>query len=346
MSQDEPTTVLDLPQLYTRPSAAELTSTLELLTLKPPSWDQEQGRTQINEDGVPKYLTAIVASRLGWIAKEEREAVWESASKRLCERSGRTGERKTPFLSYYRRRHRRLTQEKATPSASRTFLIPDPSKAVPIAITLHEPSLTADNLGHKTWLASYLLAKRLPHLLAFLPPLRSPLRTQAPPARILELGAGTGLLGIAAALLFPTATTHLTDLPAILPNLQSNISTNMPPRPNNPNPTCGPLDWSHAHPPRPDNPLFNIILAADPLYSPQHPAWLARTITHFLSRDPDARAVVELPLREVYAAELDGFWAEMRSAGLVLVEWGEETGREDWGDGGEVRCWWGVWRWG
>lgn len=97
MSQDRSITVLDLPQLYTRPSAAELVSTLELLALKPTSWDKAQqstDRPQVSEDGIPKYLTAIIASQLGWIHEEEKERIWESASKRLCERSGRTGEDK------------------------------------------------------------------------------------------------------------------------------------------------------------------------------------------------------------------------------------------------------------
>ena len=47
----------------------------------------------IDEDGIPQYLTSIIASRLHWIEDEdEREQVWEMASARLSERSGRTGE--------------------------------------------------------------------------------------------------------------------------------------------------------------------------------------------------------------------------------------------------------------
>lgn len=94
MSQDGSMTVLDLPQLYTRPSAAELLSTLEILALKPTSWEQSTTQSQVSEDGIPKYLTAIIASQLGWIHEEDRERIWESASRRLCERSGRTGESK------------------------------------------------------------------------------------------------------------------------------------------------------------------------------------------------------------------------------------------------------------
>lgn len=91
------TTVLDLPQLYTRPTASELLQTLQLLAIKPPSWNHESGQqknqslNQVSEEGIPKYLTGIVASKLSWVDEDWREEIWETASKRLSERSGRTG---------------------------------------------------------------------------------------------------------------------------------------------------------------------------------------------------------------------------------------------------------------
>lgn len=98
-----PPTVLDLPQLYTRPSAPILLSTLDDLKIKPSSWagSQDQvstegqvGPVRVNEDGVPKYLTGIISSSLLWIEDEDaRERVYEAASARLAERAGRTGER-------------------------------------------------------------------------------------------------------------------------------------------------------------------------------------------------------------------------------------------------------------
>lgn len=97
MSPSGPATVLDLPQLYTHPSAADLIASLELLASEPISWDSKTGRDDdeaqavIDEAGIPKYLTGIVASQLGWIQDERREEIWEAASKRLSERSGRTG---------------------------------------------------------------------------------------------------------------------------------------------------------------------------------------------------------------------------------------------------------------
>lgn len=92
-----PTTVLDLPQLFTHPSATDLINTLELLALKLTSWDpnnrlnDEAAQAVIDEAGIPKYLTGIVASQLSWIDDGRREEIWEAASRRLSERSGRTG---------------------------------------------------------------------------------------------------------------------------------------------------------------------------------------------------------------------------------------------------------------
>ena len=93
--------VLDLPQLYTRPSAPILFDTLTKLTIKATVWSLESEKCSkgpdstvaIDEDGIPQYLTSIIASQLRWIEDEHvREQVWEMASARLSERSGRTGE--------------------------------------------------------------------------------------------------------------------------------------------------------------------------------------------------------------------------------------------------------------
>ena len=46
------------------------------------------------------------------------------------------------------------------------------------------------------------------------------------PQEIIELGAGTGLCGIAAAKLFPSSHVTLTDLPELLPQLDHNIGKN------------------------------------------------------------------------------------------------------------------------
>ena len=71
---------------------------------------------------------------------------------------------------------------------------------------------------------------------------------------------------------------------------------------------------------------------------------------HHLSRDINARVIVEMPLRDAYVLERDDFRARMGAIGLSIVDEGEEIGFDDWSAGNseellEVRCWWTVWAW-
>ncbi|KAK5121238.1 hypothetical protein LTR85_005404 [Meristemomyces frigidus] len=380
--EEEPLDVLDLPQLYTKPTYTTLLATLADLSSEPPSWDAtprsgtprstsgastpSRKKRKVKSEGVPSYLTKIISSPLAWLQDdEEKERVWEAASQRLSERSGRTG----------------------MGAISRTFRIPlsagvhdsaavDTAGGLPLCaeddddeedvlqIRLHEPALTADNLGLKTWASSYLLAKRLVALKYSLPPL-------AQGAAILELGAGTGLVGIAAAAVFKTDV-FLTDLPDIVPNLERNAKANSLAIASHGGGEVhtAVLDWSDPAvftlPPTADagspgpapRHSFPLILAADPIYSPEHPRLLVQAIAHHLSLGEDARVVVEMPIRDAYAAEREDFRDRMRGLGLGVVGEGEEVGFDDWGAAGgcgrggegeeelaEVRCWWSVWGW-
>jgi hypothetical protein len=110
---------------------------------------------------------------------------------------------------------------------TRTFCIPDEKPDTPaLAIKIYEPSLTEDNLGLKTWASSYLLAKRLSTLARthrVLHQLRESSKSSG--FGILELGSGTGLVGLAAAAVL-SCPVVLTDLPSIVPNLRTNIENN------------------------------------------------------------------------------------------------------------------------
>ena len=317
------------------------------------SWETigDNAENSINEHGIPNYLTSIIASSLAWISDEDlKEKIYELASLRLSERSGRT----------------------ALPSISRTYTF-ETTSSIPISITLYEPSITADNLGHKTWLASYLLAKRLPRLVNHLPALApsdelTPLLSQLPNShlqqplpsvskevsrhrpQVIELGAGTGLVGLAAASLFPI-NIHLTDLPAIIPNLQANVHANTSIRASEHlgQITVGALDWSTL----PDGSIegYDLVLAADPLYSERHPEWLVGSIEYVLKKQGDARVVVELPLREAYIPEVEEFKRKMDKLGLKIIAEGEDVGFDDWdnrdseGQRIKVVCWWAIWKW-
>lgn len=220
------------------------------------------------------------------------------------------------------------------------------------AVTLHEPSLTADNLGMKTWLASYLLAKRL--LTFLMPPSRliPSSRTHNAKLRALEMGSGTGLVGISfAALMGSAATTHLTDLDPIVSNLTRNVSLNQELlSKTGGSVSTGVLDWSLESGDLSENdPRYDLILVADPLYSPEHPRWLVQAVARRLCPDVQSRVIVEMPLRTAYLPQVAEFKQRMLDVGLYVLEEGEEVGYDDWetkdGASVEVRCWWSVWGW-
>ena len=336
--------MLDLPQLYTKPTAKALLDTLALLTLALPSWEtnntsdgngpEKTSTTQINPEGVTRYLTSIVSSDLRWIQNDEtKEEIWDLASARLSERSGRTAMR----------------------AMSRRFRIPSPGGSFELVI--HEPTMTGDDLGLKTWAASYLLAKRLHNF-------QLVKAGDTERLRVLELGSGTGLVGLAMAGL--GADVVLTDLPNIHSNLTRNAKDNATIiEQNNGSTSCGILDWNTPHsletfPIHDLNTMgrgvsidekFKLILAADSLYSPDHPRMLVDSIGAWLSTEADSKVIIEFPYRDAYMPEIKDFRERMGKIGLRILEEGEEKGYDDWGvakenegdDGAMVTCWWSCW---
>ncbi|KAI0714751.1 putative methyltransferase-domain-containing protein [Earliella scabrosa] len=105
--------------------------------------------------------------------------------------------------------------------------------------------------------------------------------------RILELGAGTGLLSIAAAKLLASSSPDnhcevvATDYhPSVLDNLRKNVETNF--LPTDAAVQVLPLDWQN---PVYEGPLagqFRVILAADVVYHPGHARWIKSCVERLL----------------------------------------------------------------
>ncbi|BFZ64032.1 Protein-lysine N-methyltransferase rrg1 [Saitoella coloradoensis] len=329
---------LDLPRLKGRmlPSFETLATTLEQLTIAPPDWSNPTASSGSAEHdpGITHWLTMLVSSDLHWLdTDDERDAVLAEASKRLAERCGRS----------------------AAPAMTRTFSLPTPSRMpTPIGtpvempfteLRIHEPPLTSDNLGLKTWGTSFLLAKRLP--LLFPPPTTTNTSASESPRKIraLELGAGTGLVGLAAASTLGWSV-HLTDLPEIIPNLQKNIDLNEETiHAANGRATSGILDWNTPDLTHPSLRDLDIVLASDCLYASSHPTLVAHVTSLTLPRNAEAKFVVSVPVRPGGLGELPGMlWSALERVDLVILEEGEDLGWDDWGSG-EIRCRWGVWGW-
>lgn len=235
-----------------------------------------------------------------------------------------------------------------------------------VSLVIHEPPLTGDNLGLKTWASSYMLAKRLESIGA-----KHKLRDNDEQLfSVMELGSGTGLVGLAAAAIWECSVL-LTDLPEIIPNLKRNVEYNRK--------TIvkrggyagvQALDWDN--PPNPLNfgssfqvglirhcllilwgcwtnqwIILQFILAADPLYSPRHAPMLVQAIDLYLQKSEDSRVVIELPYRDqATRAMAENLRNILHNRGFNLLEQGEETGFDDWEGNDEmleVKCWWGIW---
>jgi hypothetical protein len=102
---------LDLPRLRSEPAAEVLLEALEGLVVPPPSWDRPAAditaeialasSRAASDSALAHWLTRLVGSDLWWIEDDEaKEQIWSSASKRMAERCGRTGDPLTPFVFY------------------------------------------------------------------------------------------------------------------------------------------------------------------------------------------------------------------------------------------------------
>ncbi|SPO02344.1 related to putative N2,N2-dimethylguanosine tRNA methyltransferase [Cephalotrichum gorgonifer] len=329
--------VFDFPQLWERPPFEALLACLESLELKPRVWNPRGSRNVVADDQEATfadkreeaiYLSSIVKSGLEWIADDDKETLWDLASRRMSERSGRAG------------------------MGTMTRSWPFDTLPNPFTLTINEPAITGDSLGFKTWGSSHLLALHLP-LLASTSLFRLFDESLGEPRpRILELGSGTGLLGLAAAATWGVHVT-MSDLPAIVPNLAANAEANEKVlRERGASVDVGTLTWGSSDE-GVDERLFGtpnqfkIVLAADPIYDDDHPVLLHDAISKQLSLGTDARAVVMVPKRDAVTLTLiDSFLALMATgeAPMDCLEHGELRGQDDWAadEDEEVKCWWGV----
>lgn len=228
--------------------------------------------------------------------------------------------------------------------ASGSFAIKADDRGASIAVQISEPrGVTSENLSLSTWGASFILANHL-HQISI--PAQS---------EVLELGAGTGLVGLSAAALWK-ANVVLTDLPAIVPGLEANVSLNDALlRKKGSTARAGSLDWTkpgkitlsdsrEIHQSDPSR-KPNVILAADTIYDEDHPELLCNTISQWLAPDAESRVILCYPLRMAYIDHVRDFWERMEAVGLECCDEGQEAGDDSWNEVAHTPYEWCVWRW-
>lgn len=173
-------------------------------------------------------------------------------------------------------------------AVTRTFSFPRAShlQGGPVEVELNDaPLLTEDHtsVGLQSWGSSIILAEQIctaPDTYGLSLP------SHGKKLRILELGAGTGLLSIAAGKLLQSLSPEIvaTDYhPSVLRNLEANVATNFPI-------SCEtsiavtPLDWQKPVFDAPLHEPFDVILAADVIYHPEHAKWIKDCVEQLLVR--------------------------------------------------------------
>ena len=221
-----------------------------------------------------KWLTGLIARSGVWIAgapqeegcgdtSEERSRIVDDAASLLSSFAGDT---------------------EPEPALTRDFSFPRSDGRGPVCVQLNDGALLATDhtsVGLQSWASSIILAERIcwePSSFQFD-------SLDRPGIRILELGAGTGLLSIVASKILPSAEIIATDYhPHVLANLRSNISTNVSGQDRSPISVYA-LDWSN--PPadgRFSEGSFDVILAADVIYHPDHAQWIKSCTQRYLRR--------------------------------------------------------------
>lgn len=232
-----------------------------------------------------------------------------------------------------------------------------------IKIQIADPSnVQADNLALATWGSSEVLANILHRITVNIS------GTGASPAAlpVLELGAGTGLVGLSAAAIWHTNAV-LSDLAPILPNIQANVQLNSELLSRyNGKAVCGMLDWANPElltfsspqrsaavleaEPAVGVPQYNanrscarVILAADTVYDEDHPELLVNVVKARLDTGPEARLIMCYPLRIGYLDHIRDLWERLEKAGLTCMQEGRETIDQSWDE--DTPYEWCVWRW-
>jgi predicted nicotinamide N-methyase len=170
---------------------------------------------------------------------------------------------------------------------TRSFSFPSPGGL--IKVELNDAALLDDDhtsVGLQSWGSAIVLA----HKICADPACFSLDGDGTKPLRVLELGAGTGMLSIVTAKIlhpaFPPPVIIATDYHAeVLSNLSANVRANFSPQSYTRLPVMvHALDWENPVYSAPLDGLFDIVLAADVVYHPEHARLIKGCVERVLAR--------------------------------------------------------------
>lgn len=214
----------------------------------------------------------------------------------------------------------------------RNFLLSNKDKSVHVPIKIKELGIANDNIGWKTWGASYPFAQKvIEDDILF-----ESLSAQTDKTfKILELGSGTGLAGVSIVKKLQMKQLsnwklYLTDLPEIIGNLRENVILNDIYIDSKV--FVEALDWKMPSEFKSKTNIakFDFVVVCDCLYSPEHPQLVANAINEFL--EEDGLLYIELPLREKYEEERTTLWTLLKQKGFERIKEKEDQGFDDYGE--------------
>ncbi|ORY96681.1 putative methyltransferase-domain-containing protein [Syncephalastrum racemosum] len=169
-------------------------------------------------------------------------------------------------------------------------------------IRLHEPSYIGNDIGFKTWGAAPLLAKKL---------IQQNLIPDLATRKVLELGTGTGLVGLVCDML-GAPEVHLTDYHAsVLKNVAINVDLNKSKA------KVSKLDFCQVaagEDPEWEGRKFDLVIASDLLYEMEHAENLPVAVEKLMENE----FYFMIPLRDTHWDEVNRFEERMSEVGLTL----------------------------
>ncbi|KAI9746260.1 MAG: hypothetical protein M1835_002487 [Candelina submexicana] len=164
---------------------------------------------------------------------------------------------------------------------------------------------TGDSIARHIWdaglaLSIYLSQTILNNPPSILPRLHSLFTAPSTNLRILELGAGCGIVSLSLAHLLPSSSILLTDTPEAQPLITHNINsflTTSSPTTTKPTISFKVLQWQDPLPQKVAEQRFDLILVADCTYNPSSVPSLVTTLAALVQQSPHTLIIVAMKMR-------------------------------------------------